>query len=69
MQSAENKAETVPPMGVSAREAAKLLGVGERLLWAKTKTGEIPHLRIGRRVVYPVDLLREYIEAQARGKR
>ena len=57
----------IPCLALRPREAAKALGIGERLLWSKTNCGEIPHARIGRAVVYPVDLLREYLEAQAKG--
>ncbi|MEM7227825.1 MAG: helix-turn-helix domain-containing protein [Planctomycetota bacterium] len=50
-------------------EAAKALGIGERLLWSKTKSGEIPHARIGRTVVYSIDALREYLAQQSKGGR
>ncbi len=37
---------------VSAREAATYLGVSARTLWSLTASGEIPHVRIRRRVLY-----------------
>lgn len=46
-----------------------MLGIGERLLWSKTNAGEIPHCRIGRAVVYPVDALRAWLNEQAKGGR
>ncbi len=52
-------------LGLRPREAAKALGIGERLLWSKTNAGEIPHLRIGRAIVYPVDLLQDWLAEQA----
>jgi excisionase family DNA binding protein len=54
-------------LALRPKEAAKALGIGERLLWAKTKCGEIPHVKIGRAVVYPVELLGEYLREQAKG--
>ena len=52
-------------LGLRPREAAKALGIGERLLWSMTNAGEIPHLRIGRAIVYPVDMLRDWMAEQA----
>ena len=37
---------------MSARHAAKALGISERTLWALTKSREIRHVPIGRRVLY-----------------
>ncbi len=52
-------------LGLRPREAAKALGIGERLLWSKTNAGEIPHLRVGRAIVYPVGLLQDWLAEQA----
>ena len=54
-----------PRLALRPKDAARALGIGERLLWSKTNCGEIPHVRIGRAVVYPVDLLREYLARRA----
>lgn len=56
-----------PPtrLGLRPREAAEALGISERLLWSKTKSGEIPHTRIGRTIVYPVALLETWLSEQA----
>ncbi len=58
--------DPVPMLALRPKDAARALGIGQRLLWSKTNAGEIPHVRIGRAVVYPVDLLREYLAQQAR---
>ena len=43
---------------VNCREAAQRLSISARALWTLTKTGEIAHVRAGRRVLYaPADLL------------
>lgn len=54
-----------PKLAVSAREAAAMLGVSERLLWTWTRSGKVPHLRLGVRVLYPLDLLRAWLIEQA----
>lgn len=46
-------------------EAAQALAISERLLWSKTKAGEIPHFQMGRATLYPVEQLRDWLAAQA----
>ena len=54
------------PMGVRRRQAAALLGISERHLDELTKSGRIPSVRLGRAVIYPVDLLRAWLEQEAK---
>lgn len=54
---------------VNRREAAAMLGISERLLWTRTNAGEIPHVRIGSRVLYPVDELKQWLSDQTQNKR
>lgn len=56
-------------LALRPREAARALGIGERLLWDMTSRGEIPCVRIGRRVVYPVSVLHDWLAKQAVGGR
>ncbi|MBI1335872.1 MAG: helix-turn-helix domain-containing protein [Phycisphaera sp.] len=56
-----------PRLALRADEAAKALGIGERLLWSLTASGEIPHARLGRAVVYPVLALQRWLDELARG--
>lgn len=58
-----------PRLALRPKDAAVALGIGERLLWEKTNCGEIPCVRIGRCVTYPVDQLREWLAQQAEGDR
>lgn len=51
---------------VNRREAAEMLGISERLLWAWTNAGEVPHVRIGARVLYPVEALKQWLEDRTR---
>ncbi len=44
-----------------------MLGISERLLWTMTNTREIPHVRIGTRVLYPVQRLQEWLDSQTAG--
>ncbi len=50
-------------MALSIAEAAAAVGVSERLM--RTLMPEIPHCRIGNRVVIPVPLLAEWLRKQA----
>lgn len=52
-------------LAVGRREAARMLGISERLLWGWTKAGLIPHARIGARVLYPLDTLRRWLAGQS----
>ncbi|MDB5325432.1 MAG: Helix-turn-helix domain protein [Phycisphaerales bacterium] len=49
-------------LALDPRGAARALGISPRTLWAYTKSARIPHLRVGRRVIYPVDALRDWMK-------
>lgn len=53
-------------LAVNRKKAASLLGISERLLWSWTNMKRIPHVRIGARVLYPVQLLREWLQKNAK---
>ncbi len=50
-------------LALSIPEAAKAVGVSERLM--RTLLPEVPHLRLGNRVVIPVSLVVEWLCKQA----
>lgn len=51
-----------PPLLLRQREAARMLSMSERGLWNHTvPRGEIPAIRIGRCVLYPVPELKRII--------
>jgi excisionase family DNA binding protein len=52
------------PLVLSRAEAAKALGVGMTRLNELTHTKGFPAIRIGSRVVFPVDQLRRWIAQQ-----
>lgn len=69
MRAAESGAhahrEPVPPLALRPKDAAKVLGISPRLLWSLTNRNEIPHVRLGRAVLYPVTELRRWLSEQS----
>jgi len=61
----ETKA-AIPKLAMRPREAAKAIGLSERTLWTLTNQGKIPHIRLGRAVLYPVDTLCEWLAEGSR---
>ncbi len=57
--------DEAPALALRAKDAAKALGISERLLWTWTNCGRVPHLRIGTAVVYPVEQLRAWLASEA----
>lgn len=53
------------PLALRPKDAAKALGIGERLLWSWTNQNLIPHLRIGRAVIYPISELQQWMAEQS----
>lgn len=54
-------------LALRPKEAATALGIGERKLWELTQPrGPIPCARLGTCIVYPVDLLRDWLANQAK---
>lgn len=54
----------IPLLLLGAREAASALGICERTLWTLTKSGQVPHIRVGRRVLYDPDDLRAWVKSR-----
>jgi excisionase family DNA binding protein len=52
-------------LAIGPRDAAKAMSVSPRLLWAWTNEGKVPHVRMGRRVLYPVEALSRWLDEQA----
>lgn len=65
----DNKTHSPPSLdtrlALTPAEAARALGIGERLLWEATNRGDIPTVRINSRVLYPVDALRTWLRDQS----
>lgn len=52
------------PLLFGAKDAAKLLGISPRTLWTLSVGREIPHVRIGRLVMYDPQDLHAWIESK-----
>lgn len=65
---AYQKPKDIDPLLLSPRQASRALAISERTLWSLTKSGAVPHIRIGKLVRYPVDGLKKYIEQAAEKK-
>ncbi len=61
----------VPRLALRPKDAAKALGIGERKLWEITadRTSGIPHVRLGKAILYPVRELRDWLAEKAQGVR
>lgn len=62
-----NPADTPPPLTISRRAAAAMLGISERTLWTLTNAKQVPHLRIGARVLYPLEALKTWLADRCQG--
>ncbi len=51
-------------LAVRRPQAARMLSISERHLWAMTQAGEIPHFRLGSAVLYPVAELKAWLAKQ-----
>lgn len=48
-------------LALSVEEAARQLGIGRTLAWAKVRDGTIRSIRLGDRVLIPVEVLRQVL--------
>jgi excisionase family DNA binding protein len=53
-------------LALRPREAARAIGVSARTLWTLTKRREVPFVKLGTVVLYPVALLQEWLEKRAK---
>ena len=50
-----------PTVCYSAPEVAKATGLSISMVRKLTRSGEIPHIKVGRRILYPVTALNEWL--------
>jgi excisionase family DNA binding protein len=58
-------ATTETRFAVSVPEAAELLGIARNTAYAAVARGEIPSVRVGKRIVIPMEWLRGWLEHRA----
>lgn len=64
----ETKPNTPPtPLLIGMNEAARLLSLSPRTVWSMANSGELPTVRVRRRVLFNVEALRAWIDAQTQG--
>ena len=54
----------IMPLSVGLKDAARMLGLSSRTVWAKAKSGEIRSFRDKRRLLFAVDDLRGWVQAK-----
>ena len=54
---------------VSVEEAAQALGIGRSKAYELIGSGNLPHVRLGRRTLVPVRALSEWVDRQALASR
>lgn len=58
---------TAEVLALRPRDAARALGISERCLWSLTQRGEVPHVKIGGRLVlYPRAALADWLDRAAK---
>ena len=62
-----NYTPVTKPLLLTPKQAAQTLAISPRKLWGMTASREIPHVRVGRCVRYPLDDLQRWIDAQKEG--
>jgi excisionase family DNA binding protein len=62
-----NPAPPIAPLALSLLEASRAMRISERHLQQLALDGEIPSVKIGRRRVFPADLLAEFLRRRATG--
>jgi excisionase family DNA binding protein len=59
-------AGTPAPLACSVPEAARLLGISRAFAYELVARGELPHLRLGRRIVVPRAAIVELVDGAVR---
>lgn len=58
---ADRESSPIEPISLRPKEAALALGICERLLREWTNQGDIPHVRVGGVLLYPVAEVRSWL--------
>jgi excisionase family DNA binding protein len=60
-------AQSRPPIAISVKEAAQMLGISKSHAYDLIRQDELPHVRLGRRVVVPYRELEEWVRRHIDG--
>lgn len=52
-------------LALRPKEAAAAIGIGTSLLWTMTRRGEVPHIKLGKAILYPVAALEGWLMERA----
>ena len=63
----QSSTPTNPTLLLKPQQAAEALAISPRKLWGLTDAGEIPHIRLGRCLRYPIGDLHEWINSRKEG--
>lgn len=67
-QDRRGEGPAMEPLALRAKDAARMLGLGQRKLWELTNRGEVPCVRVDGCVLYPVGSLRRWLDEAAQAK-
>lgn len=56
--------QQIAPLSIGMRDAARLIGLSERRLAQLVRAGEIPHVRIDRRIVFRLASIDAWLAAR-----
>lgn len=59
----------LPKIGYSIKEAEKITGVGRTTLWHAVNDGRLKYFKIGRRVLFSLEHLNEFMNSCERSKK
>jgi excisionase family DNA binding protein len=59
--------EPQTPLLLSIKQAAQALSLSERTVWTLVQTRELPHVRVGRRLLFSRMALESWIDRQQSG--
>jgi len=60
--------QTIQPMLLNTRQTARLLNISERTVFALTKSGELPSVKIGRCLRFSVSDLEAFVQKASEKK-
>ncbi len=57
------------PLAYRLKEVARILGLSQRSVWKLAHDGQIPCLRVGKALLFPVKELEEWLSRQVQKKK